>query len=85
MTGDIEPGTGSLDERSVTLYNAGDARLMLSREGELRIQTDDHDPLLCKFTERGICVWDRVNKKECLIPWPVIVEIGAAVAIICRS
>lgn len=85
MTGDTNPGEALLDKRSVGFYNTGDARLVLSPEGELRMHTGDHSPLLCKFTERGIRVWDRAQKKERLIPWRVVDKIGTAVDSICLN
>jgi hypothetical protein len=85
MVGGDKPRKRLLDERSVVLYNTGDAKLVLSVEGELRIETDDHSPLLCKFQQRGICVWDRASKRERVIPWAVVAEIGAVVDRICLN
>ena len=73
MIGAIDSGKLSLDDGSVEVYNwEDDAKLILTDDNELRLCSDDRCPLVARYEKEGIYMWDRVNKKERMVPWRAI-------------
>jgi hypothetical protein len=69
----IDSGKLLLDDGSVEVYNwEDDAKLILTDDNELRLCCDEKCPLVARYEKKGVYLWDRVNKKERMVPWRAI-------------